>query len=42
MYVCGRSSRAPDRIVYHYSRSLHGFAPRLTEDEKNKLAGTAC
>ncbi|KAL6639578.1 hypothetical protein ACP70R_023308 [Stipagrostis hirtigluma subsp. patula] len=37
--VLDDSSSAPDRIVYHYSRSLHGFAARLTEDEKNKLAG---
>nr|CAB3456143.1 unnamed protein product [Digitaria exilis] len=33
------SSNAADRVVYHYSRSLHGFAARLTEDEKNRLAG---
>ncbi|TVU39906.1 hypothetical protein EJB05_13350 [Eragrostis curvula] len=33
------SSSAHDRVVYHYSRSLHGFAARLTEDEKNRLAG---
>jgi len=26
-------------VVYHYSRSLHGFAARLTDDEKNRLAG---
>ncbi|KAG2632658.1 hypothetical protein PVAP13_2NG103400 [Panicum virgatum] len=33
------SSSAADRVVYHYSRSLHGFAARLTDDEKNRLAG---
>ncbi|KAL6893666.1 hypothetical protein ACP4OV_007764 [Aristida adscensionis] len=32
-------SNAPERVVYHYTRSLHGFAARLTEQEKNKLAG---
>ncbi|XP_062188898.1 subtilisin-like protease SBT4.9 [Phragmites australis] len=37
--VLDGSSSAPDRVVYHYSRSLHGFAARLTEEEKNKLAG---
>ncbi|TVU41350.1 hypothetical protein EJB05_14857 [Eragrostis curvula] len=33
------SSGAPERVVYHYTRSLHGFAARLTEQEKNNLAG---
>ncbi|RLN35070.1 hypothetical protein C2845_PM03G24180 [Panicum miliaceum] len=33
------SSSAADRVVYHYSRTLHGFAARLTDDEKNRLAG---
>ncbi|GJN24898.1 hypothetical protein PR202_gb12674 [Eleusine coracana subsp. coracana] len=33
------SSSVANRIVYHYSRSLHGFAARLTEDERNRLAG---
>ncbi|KAL6897233.1 hypothetical protein ACP4OV_006929 [Aristida adscensionis] len=33
------SSSAPERVVYHYTRSLHGFAAMLTEQEKNKLAG---
>ncbi|CAL5066292.1 unnamed protein product [Urochloa decumbens] len=37
--VLDDSSSAPDRVVYHYSRTLHGFAARLTEDEKNRLAG---
>ncbi|GJN24902.1 hypothetical protein PR202_gb12678 [Eleusine coracana subsp. coracana] len=32
-------SSARDRVVYHYTRSLNGFAARLTEDEKNNLAG---
>ncbi|KAL6845664.1 hypothetical protein ACP4OV_024487 [Aristida adscensionis] len=32
------SSSAPERVVYHYTRSMHGFAARLTEQEKNKLA----
>ncbi|TVU02038.1 hypothetical protein EJB05_52502, partial [Eragrostis curvula] len=32
------SSSARDRVVYHYTRSLHGFAARLTEEEKNNLA----
>ncbi|KAL6594952.1 hypothetical protein ACP70R_048055 [Stipagrostis hirtigluma subsp. patula] len=32
-------SSASGRIVYHYTRSMHGFAARLTEQEKNKLAG---
>ncbi|CAM0884548.1 unnamed protein product [Alopecurus aequalis] len=31
-------SRAADRVVYHYTRSMHGFAARLTQQEKNKLA----
>jgi hypothetical protein len=31
-------SRAADRIVYHYTRSMHGFTARLTQHEKNKLA----
>ncbi|KAL6595107.1 hypothetical protein ACP70R_048210 [Stipagrostis hirtigluma subsp. patula] len=35
----GTSTSAADRIVYHYTRSLHGFAARLTEKEKNNLAG---
>ncbi|GJN24899.1 hypothetical protein PR202_gb12675 [Eleusine coracana subsp. coracana] len=33
------SASVADRIVYHYSRSLHGFAARLTEDERNMLTG---
>ncbi|TVU31293.1 hypothetical protein EJB05_22975, partial [Eragrostis curvula] len=33
------SSSAQERVVYHYTRSLHGFAARLTEEEKNRLAG---
>ncbi|XP_072147883.1 cucumisin [Setaria viridis] len=37
--VIDDSSSAPDRVVYHYSRTLHGFAARLTDDEKNRLAG---
>ncbi|KAL6897236.1 hypothetical protein ACP4OV_006932 [Aristida adscensionis] len=37
--VLDGSSSAPDRVVYHYSRSLHGFAARLTEEERNRLAG---
>ncbi|CAN6180445.1 unnamed protein product [Urochloa humidicola] len=37
--VLDDSSSAPDRVVYHYSRTLHGFAARLTKDEKNMLAG---
>lgn len=32
-------SRAADRVVYHYTRSMHGFAATLTQQEKNKLAG---
>lgn len=35
----GGGSAAPERVVYHYTRSLHGFAARLTQREKNKLAG---
>ena len=38
MLTCSFSSSAPDRVVYHYSRSLHGFAARLTDDETNRLA----
>ncbi|KQK20294.1 subtilisin-like protease SBT4.9 isoform X1 [Brachypodium distachyon] len=34
----GGGSGAPERVVYHYTRSLHGFAARLTQREKNKLA----
>ncbi|KAL6897414.1 hypothetical protein ACP4OV_007110 [Aristida adscensionis] len=30
---------APERVVYHYTRSLHGFAAWLTEQEKEKLSG---
>ena len=37
--LCSFSSSAADRVVYHYSRSLHGFAARLTDDERNRLAG---
>lgn len=37
--VLGDGSNTADRVVYHYTRSLHGFAARLTQDEKNKLAG---
>ncbi|KAL6639003.1 hypothetical protein ACP70R_022733 [Stipagrostis hirtigluma subsp. patula] len=33
------SSSAPERVLYHYTRSLHGFAARLTKQEKNNLAG---
>ncbi|CAL5066294.1 unnamed protein product [Urochloa decumbens] len=33
------NSSARERVVYHYTRSLHGFAARLTEQEKNNLAG---
>jgi hypothetical protein len=32
-------SRAADMVVYHYTRSMHGFVARLTQHEKNKLAG---
>jgi hypothetical protein len=33
------SSGAAERVVYHYTRTLHGFAARLTEREKKNLAG---
>ncbi|KAL6897232.1 hypothetical protein ACP4OV_006928 [Aristida adscensionis] len=33
------SSSAAERVIYHYTRSLNGFAAMLTEHEKNKLAG---
>ncbi|OEL38719.1 Subtilisin-like protease SBT4.12 [Dichanthelium oligosanthes] len=39
--VLDANSNAPDRVVYHYTRSLHGFAARLTVDEKHRLAGKA-
>jgi hypothetical protein len=39
LVLIGCSSSARDRVVYHYTRSLHGFAARLTEKEKNNLAG---
>ncbi|KAL6639005.1 hypothetical protein ACP70R_022735 [Stipagrostis hirtigluma subsp. patula] len=35
----GSSSSGRERVIYHYTRSLHGFAARLTEQEKNNLAG---
>ncbi|CAN6209748.1 unnamed protein product [Urochloa humidicola] len=34
------NSSARERVVYHYTRSLHGFAARLTEREKSNLAGS--
>jgi len=33
-------SDAMDRIIYSYTRSINGFAARLTEEEKQKLSGT--
>ncbi|XP_030469768.1 cucumisin-like [Syzygium oleosum] len=32
-------SRASESLVHSYSRSFHGFAARLTEDEMAKIAG---
>ena len=31
---------AMDRIIYSYTRSINGFAARLTEEEKQKLSST--
>lgn len=31
-------SDAMDRIIYSYTRSINGFAARLTEEEKRKLS----
>ncbi|KAL5197089.1 hypothetical protein ABZP36_000601 [Zizania latifolia] len=36
--VLDGDSNATQRVVYHYTRTVHGFAARLTEQEKNKLA----
>ncbi|WVZ62258.1 LOW QUALITY PROTEIN: hypothetical protein U9M48_012024 [Paspalum notatum var. saurae] len=37
-YVLLCCSVAPDRIVYSYTRSMNGFAARLTERERQKLS----
>jgi hypothetical protein len=36
-YIC--FSDATDRMIYSYTRSINGFAARLTDEEKDKLLG---